>query len=131
DIKQGSEQITLKLTPENLGGLTVNLRMENQQLRVEIVAENRSVKDALLQNSETLKDSLSRQNITMESFDVTTGGGQQAFANGDKGWRQLAQQQFAAWSPTGGYRTAAREVSAEVMPRYNAQSQYTMLDVHF
>jgi flagellar hook-length control protein FliK len=131
DIKQGSEQITLKLTPENLGELTVNLKMENQQLRIEIVAENRSVKDALLQHTDTLKDSLSRQNITMESFDVTTGGSQQGFAQGDKGWRQLAQQQLAAWAPTGGYRTAAREVSAEIMPRYNTQSQYTMLDVHF
>lgn len=129
EMKQGSEQITLKLTPEKLGELTVNLKMENQQLRIEIVAENRSVKDALMQHAETLKDSLSRQNITMESFDVTTSNGQQGF--GDKGWRQLAQQQFAAWAPNGGFRGAAREVNAEVLPRYDTQQQYSMLDVHF
>jgi len=91
-IKQGADQITLKLSPEHLGNLQLNIRMDDQQVRVEIVAEHRAVRDALLQQVEQLKESLSRQNIKMESFDVTTAnnGGLNQQQAGD--WRQTASQ---------------------------------------
>ena len=63
--------ITMKLHPEELGELKINLRMEEQRLKVDIVTENRSVKEALMQNLDTLKESLSRQNISMDSFNIT------------------------------------------------------------
>ena len=63
--------ITLKLHPEELGELKINMRMEDQHLKVEITTQNQSVKDALMQNLDILKETLSRQNISMERFDVT------------------------------------------------------------
>jgi hypothetical protein len=82
--------ITLKLHPEELGELKINLRMEDQRLKIEIVTENQSVKEALMQNLDTLKDTLSRQNIAMERFNVSTDL-RQGFQHGARDERQLMQ----------------------------------------
>jgi flagellar hook-length control protein FliK len=71
DYGMNRSSITLKLHPEELGELKINLRMEDLRLKVDIVTENRSVKEALMQNLDTLKDTLSRQNISMELFNVS------------------------------------------------------------
>lgn len=132
EAKPGNEQIVLRLSPEHLGDLKVNLNLEGQKLRVEIVAENRMVRDSLLQHTDALKESLARQNITMESFDVTAGGnGTADSGRGQQGdWRELAQQrQLKAWMPEGGYRMARQELPATVA--YQAKSAHSMVDMHF
>ena len=83
-------RITLKLHPEDLGEIRVSMKMENQSLKVDIVAENRDVRDALMHNMDSLKETLSRQNISMERFSVFTGGG---YGSGEnyREWKQTAQ----------------------------------------
>lgn len=138
EVKTGSDQIVLKLSPENLGELRVNMSMDGQRLKVEIVAENRMVRDALLQNTDSLKESLARQNISMESFDVTTGD--RGAGNPGQGqqqqnlWREFTQQQKQqnAWLTSGGYRlpdTTATAASSQLA--YQTPSQHTMVDLHF
>lgn len=129
--KPGNEQIVLRLSPEHLGELKVNLNMDGQRLKVEIVAENATVRDSLMQNTDLLKESLSRQNIKMESFDVTTGGnGTADSGRGQSDWRELAQRrQQNLWMPEGGYRLAKQATPA--VAAYQAKSQHTMVDVHF
>ncbi|RII29997.1 MAG: hypothetical protein CXR30_09380 [Geobacter sp.] len=132
EIKKGSDQIVIRLTPENLGELKLNLRMDGQRLNVEIVTENRAVKDMILQHSDSLRESLARQNISMESFDVTTGGnGGSATGRGQDDWRELARQrQDNAWMPAGGYRMPT-SVSTSDLPSYLAKAAYSMVDLHF
>lgn len=131
DTKPGSEQIVLRLSPEHLGELKVNLNLEGQRLKVEIVAENKMVRDSLMQHTDALKESLSRQNIKMESFDVTTGGnGSTDGGRGQGSWRELAQQrQQNTWMPEGGYRLAKE--ATPVMAAYQVKSEHTMVDLHF
>lgn len=131
DTKPGSEQIVLRLSPEHFGELKVNLNLEGQRLKVEIVAENRMVRDSLMQHTDALKESLSRQNIKMESFEVTTGGnGASDGSRGQGNWRELAQQrQHNAWKPDGGYRLAAQPAPA--LAAYQMKSEHTMVDLHF
>jgi hypothetical protein len=131
NIKAGNEQITMRLSPEHLGELTINFKMENQHLKVEIIAANRGVRDALMQQSENLKESLARQNVNMESFEVVTSGGQRGFEQNDRGWKQLAQQQFMAGTSDGRYRYRVPEVDVGVVPQYGMQKQYAMVDVHY
>ncbi len=85
-----TSRITLKLNPQELGELKITMKMENQNLKVDIVTENRGVRDALLHNMDSLKEILSRQNISMERFNVLTGSG---YGNGEnfRDWRQTAQ----------------------------------------
>lgn len=136
DIKAGAEQVVIRLSPEHLGELKMNLRMENQCLKVEIVAETPLVRDALMKHSDSLKESLARQNITMESFDVSTGSNRYGSAShgqgqGQSDWRELARQrQSNAWASAGGYRL---DTVPDVPPKplYQASATHSMVDVHF
>lgn len=134
EIKSGSEQIVLRLSPENLGELKVNLRMENQRLSVEIVTDNRMVRDAIMQNSDTLKDSLAKQNIKMDSFNVSSGSsGSGNFAGSNarnqNDWQELARNNQANQWLQGGY-SLPKEFIPEKLA-YNQQVEYGMLNVHY
>lgn len=133
DLKQGTDRISLRLSPEHLGNLQLNLRMEDQQVRVEIVAENRAVREALLQQVDQLKETLSRQNIKMESFDVTTAnnGGPTQQQQGD--WRQAASerrplypQQYGA-----GRNAGVAGSGTDAAMQYFAPQYQSTLDVRF
>ncbi len=90
-------EIAIRLAPAELGELRINVRVVDQQVRVEVVAANSQVREILLSNQDSLKENFSRQNLTMTGFDVSTGTGQgqeQLFREG----REAGQQ--------GGFRTA-------------------------
>ncbi|KAB0671646.1 hypothetical protein F6V30_03460 [Oryzomonas sagensis] len=136
EIKTGTDQIVLKLSPENLGDLRVNMSMDGQRLKVEIVAENRMVRDTLLQNTDSLKESLARQNISMESFDVSTAGrggaGNPGQGQQQNAWREFAEQkQQNAWLSSGGYRLPDTATAVSSQLAYQTPSRHTMVDLHF
>jgi flagellar hook-length control protein FliK len=128
--KGGSEQISLRLSPEHLGNLQMNLKMENQKLHVEIVAEHRSVRDAILQQADTLKETLSRQNIQVDSFDVTTSGNamQQQF----KDWRQTQDNQHQQPGQQASNRiSVAARGFVETPVRYFEKQYNSTIDLRF
>jgi len=131
EIKTGSEQITIRLSPEHLGDIKVNFKLEDQRLKVEIVTENRFAKESLLQHADLLKDSLARQNISMDRFEVTTGGGSGNQWNNSQGeWRELAKnRQSQQWMASGGYRTQADD-EVQKAPAYT-RPEHAVLDLHF
>ncbi|WP_243374373.1 flagellar hook-length control protein FliK [Geotalea sp. SG265] len=69
-----AKQITMTLHPAELGELKIHVSMDGQRLKVEVTAENVMVKDVLMANLDSLKESLSKQNVSMERFNVSTGG---------------------------------------------------------
>ncbi len=97
-------EIAIRLAPAELGELRINVRVVDQQVRVEVVAANSQVREILLSNQDSLKENFSRQNLTMTGFDVSTGTGQgqeQLFREG----REAGQQ--------GGFRTTYRQGTVE------------------
>lgn len=133
DVKAGSQQITLTLSPDSLGELKMNLNLKGQKLSVEILTENRTVRDAIVLHADALKESLARQNITMESFDVTTGGkGSAGQGQNQNAWRELAkeQQQQQLWSSPRGYNTAQADLPSG-QGAYQRQQGQSMLDIHY
>lgn len=132
DVKQGSQQITLTLSPDNLGELKMNLNLQGQKLSVEIVTENRTVRDAIVLHADALKESLARQNITVESFDVTTNGkGSGNQGQNQNAWRELAkQQEQESWMAPRGYQTARADLPSG-QRAYQRQQGEKMLDIHY
>ncbi len=72
---KGNGQVTIRLNPAELGELRINIRLEDQQLKVEVVSENRQVREALMGNLDSLKETLLKQHLNMERFTVATGSG--------------------------------------------------------
>lgn len=133
EVKQGSQQITLTLSPENLGELKMSLNLQGQRLSVEILAENRLVRDAILQHSDSLKESLARQNIAVESFDVTANGrGSGNSGHNQDAWKELARQkqQQHFWTSNSGYHPAPLESQTNPLA-YRAGNEQAMLDIHY
>jgi flagellar hook-length control protein FliK len=132
DVKPGNQQITLTLSPDSLGEIKMNLNLQGQKLSVEIVTENRTVRDAIVQHTDALKESLARQNITMESFDVTTGGkGSGNQGQNQNAWSELAkQQQQQSWTSPRGYHAAQADLPSG-QAAYQRQQGQSMLDIHY
>lgn len=131
ELKQGQDQISLKLSPEHLGNLQVHLRMEDQRLKLEIVAENRGVRDALLQQADDLRESLSRQNIRMDAFDVTTGTGSN-LSQQSQDWRRMAAEYQPYTSRyNGGSAARGLVVGAQASMQYFAPQYQSTIDVRF
>jgi len=132
EIKQGKDQISLKLSPENLGNLQLNMRMDDNRLKLEIVAESRGVRDALLQQADELKETLARQNIKVDSFNVTTSSNGNQSQQQSMDWRQMTQEQrqyqphYASARAKGG---AVEEVEATM--KYFVPQYQSTLDVRF
>lgn len=73
---KGNGQMTIRLNPDQLGELKIQVRMDDANgVKIEVHATNSSVKDLLMSNLDSLKEALSGKNFTMEGFDVSTGGG--------------------------------------------------------
>jgi flagellar hook-length control protein FliK len=100
---------------------------------VEIVAENRMVRDAIVQHTDSLKESLARQNIKMESFEVTTGGKNlEGQGQSQNSWRESAKQQQKQqfWTSPRGSNVTKEETQAGQVA-YNRQQEHSMLDIHY
>lgn len=106
---KGNGMISVKLNPVELGDLQVNLRIENHQVKVEIITENRTVRDALMGNLDSLKDTFLKQNLTMERFEVVSGGGN-GFSQGFRDERG-DQRRIATLPP--GHESAPFETARE------------------
>ncbi|NJD37923.1 MAG: flagellar hook-length control protein FliK [Geobacter sp.] len=132
EFKQGRDQISLKLSPEHLGNVQLNLRMEDQGLKLEIIAEQRGVREALLRQGDELKETLARQNIRVDSFEVSTGnlGGQNQ--QQQREWRQMNPEQriyYAQYASAARGGSAAQESSSGVL--YFAPQYQSTIDVRF
>jgi len=122
-------KISLKLNPHELGELQINVRLEDQKMRVDITAQNPVVKEALLQNIDQLKDTLMRQNISMERFHVSTGDGGQAFNQSFREGSQTAHQTPDSFSyPSSGYYQEDAQVSQAA---YADTRENSLVDMRF
>jgi flagellar hook-length control protein FliK len=101
--------MTVRLNPVEFGELQVNVRIENQQVKVEIITDNRTVRDALMGNLDALKETFQKQNLTMERFDVSSGGG-----NGSgQGFREERGEQQRINPIMSGHEAASFETARE------------------
>lgn len=81
-------QMTLRLHPEELGELRLELVMEKGVLKAQIQAQNPQVQEVLERNLFRLRDALEQQGLTLEQFDVSLGSGRQ-----EESSEQFARQQ--------------------------------------
>jgi len=121
-----NSQITLKLHPEELGELKINIRMEDQHLKVEITTQNLSVKNALMQNLDTLKETLSRQNIAMDRFDVSAEL-RQGSQQGGRDGRQMTQNNRA--TNTGFQQAEAIEEDTTANLQYSWENENSLVNL--
>jgi flagellar hook-length control protein FliK len=71
----GSYQVNIRLQPEDLGVVNVELRLESGTVNVSLHAEGDATGDMLRQNLGQLRQQLANAGLTTGRFDVSTGSG--------------------------------------------------------
>ena len=69
--KEGATKIEMKLEPESLGKVMIEMTMESGKLAVKIVAENQMASAMLAERASDLTHGLKAQGITLESYDIS------------------------------------------------------------
>ncbi len=76
DVQVGTSEINIKLAPENLGNITMKLKMENGIITANFIAESEQVKEIIESNFSSLEDTLRQQGVEVGELrvDVQAGG---------------------------------------------------------
>ena len=97
-LDDGSQSVRMRLVPENLGSVTVNLQVQNGQVNATLVAQTVDARDTLLANQSTLMRSLEDAGMKLASFtvDLSNGGPQYRQPQGSNQPRFGAIRRFNA-----------------------------------
>jgi len=68
-LKEGINEINMKLKPENLGELNIKITLEKGNLSIDILAESSKTQNIILNNIDQLKDAL-KQNVNNNYINV-------------------------------------------------------------
>lgn len=72
-LNNGAKQLTLQLTPENLGKLSIVLSVQGKEVGATIRAESPDAARIIADNIDIIKNSLESQGLKVEKLDVQTG----------------------------------------------------------
>ncbi|MGV8146348.1 MAG: flagellar hook-length control protein FliK [Alkaliphilus sp.] len=78
-IANNKNEMLIKLTPERLGNVAVNIIVEKGIVRATLYAENYQVREMLESNIEQLRTTLIEKGLSIESLDVSVGQYQEQF----------------------------------------------------
>jgi flagellar hook-length control protein FliK len=73
NMGQGVKQLSLELTPDNLGKLNVVLQVKGKEVQAVIKAETPEAEKMLAENLQQIKQSLEDQGLTVSKLEVRTG----------------------------------------------------------
>jgi hypothetical protein len=74
--QEGVKTMRLRLVPENLGELHIEVRGQGDHLHVRMIAASPAVRDALEGQMNDLKQALQKQGLTLNNVSIDTGEGQ-------------------------------------------------------
>ncbi|EGB15958.1 Flagellar hook-length control protein-like, C-terminal domain-containing protein [Pseudodesulfovibrio mercurii] len=72
-LQNGAKQLTLQLTPENLGKLSVVLSVQGKEVSATIRTENSDAHKIITDNLQIIKNSLESQGLKVDKLDVQAG----------------------------------------------------------
>lgn len=116
-ISADGGSINLRLHPEQLGSVSVQVRMEGRSLSARLTTETTAARDAIMQDLPALRQRLADQGFDVTKFqvDVTGNGADASFAQ-TGGQSQFSQSENRSSGPQTDYRrvAAARESRAAI-----------------
>ena len=73
NILEDKSEMLIKLKPDNLGKVTMQIAVENGNVTAKFLAESDRVKEILESNMQELKDHLAKQGMTVQDLSVSVG----------------------------------------------------------
>ncbi|WP_285906535.1 flagellar hook-length control protein FliK [Pseudodesulfovibrio pelocollis] len=91
NLTNGTKQLTLQLTPENLGKLSIVLQVQGKEVNAVIRADNAEAARVINENIEVIRSALEGQGLKVEKLDVQAG----LAGNQDNTWAGNDQHNLA------------------------------------
>jgi len=115
-LSDGSQTVRMRLVPESLGSVTVNLQVQGSSVNATLTAQNTDVRDALLANQQMLTRSLADAGLKLTGFSVnlTNQGFQQQ--------QNAYQSRFGTTRRFVGVTTSSDDDSIAAVPSYGPRS---------
>lgn len=115
-LSDGSQTVRMRLVPESLGSVTVNLQVQGSSVNATLTAQNTDVRDALLANQQMLTRSLADAGLKLTGFSVnlTNQGFQQQ--------QNQYQSRFGTTRRFVGVTTSSDDDSIAAVPSYGPRS---------
>ena len=89
----GQQKITLQLTPESLGKITIELSKGKDGLQAKMLTDNAQVRDMLEKNIDGLKSTLANQGVTVNNVSVKVASVSETASEFDFGRESFNQEQ--------------------------------------
>ncbi len=90
-VSKGGKTVTVRLVPESLGELRMEVHSNGQDMTVRLVSSNPVVRETLEAQTQGLRDALSREGIDVSRVEVSTSMNQQSPHSDGQSNQQLAQ----------------------------------------
>ena len=115
---EGTQQIRINITPENLGHLDIRLTVVNGKMAAQIITSNFAAKEMLELQVNQLRASLLQQGVTVDKIEITQNNPHQSFSQQQTSPEQrFAQQQKQGnLSHKNGYQQFEEEAAAAASP---------------
>jgi flagellar hook-length control protein FliK len=97
--QQGIKNATIRIHPEDLGPLEINIKVINDSASVNIISQSQQVRDVIDQSVSRLHIMMAEQGLTLSEFNVDS----------DEGTHQFAQQHEGSSQEEAGYLNEAEE----------------------
>lgn len=116
-LSNGSQTVRMRLVPETLGSVTVNLQVQNGSVNATLLAQNTDVRDALLANQQMLTRSLADAGLRLASFTVNLANSGQYQQS-----QHQSQPRFGTTRRSVGITSSADDEAVSAVPSYGLPS---------
>lgn len=125
----GMKEVRINLNPEELGGVTIRLRVDNNTVSAHILVDSQSVKSIFDSDTGRLRDVFAQNGLALDKCTVELGSGQ-SFAGGFSGGEPHRWSEQPLMPPRFGYKeTAVMEAEAGLGSRTGTGRQAVGVDL--
>jgi flagellar hook-length control protein FliK len=115
-LSDGSQTVRMRLVPESLGSVTVNLQVQGSSVNATMTAQNTDVRDALLANQQMLTRSLADAGLKLSGFTVNLAN------QGFQQQQNASQSRFGTTRRFVGVTTSSDDDAISSVPSYGPPS---------
>jgi len=115
-LSDGSQTVRMRLVPESLGSVTVNLQVQGSSVNATLTAQNTDVRDALLANQQMLTRSLADAGLKLSGFTVNLAN------QGFQQQQNAYQSRFGTTRRFVGVTTSSDDDTVSSVPSYGPRS---------
>jgi len=110
--EKGKSALTVRLQPEELGRMKIEIELKDGTINGKIYVENESSRNAIQQNIQAMRTQMKEQGIAVGNLEVDIGNG--SFENFESQQETMKEANLFSWTSANDYETVIDDFGTEV-----------------